>query len=488
MRCVAQGDTVGGQFRLISELGQGGMGTVWRAEHLRLRSHVAVKIIDPVIALDPQAVHRFLREARTAAALRSPHIVQILDYGVDGERPYIAMELLDGESLAERLKRGGRLSVAETARVIRHVARALARAHDAEIVHRDLKPENIFVVQNDDEALIKVLDFGIAKARPMTADQSAVSLATRTGALMGTPHFMSPEQAEGLTSVDFRADLWALGVVAFECLLGELPFKGNSVTQVVLAICRDPLPVPSQIGPVLGGFDGWFARACARNPGDRFQSAKQAADAFERLESIASAPESRRSSPAPSSAASDPRAPASVGRQLAAEAFRRWALQSRMPLATLAGLLLLGGGIGLAMAPFDGAHSRAVANPVLPASALPGPSGHPSQHPPAPTDAPAPQAPLPQAILTAPTQPGGPLLERDASAASSPQAEPAKGLDRAARAGAVNGANGPTNADRSDRRQHPAMSKATASRRARKSSTVGRGQDPASRRNIDLGF
>jgi eukaryotic-like serine/threonine-protein kinase len=278
------GQTLGGKYRLVRLLGQGGMGSVWHAEHLTLSSPVALKLIDPSTAKDPDTVQRFLREARTAAALRSPHVVQILDYGVDGDTPYIAMELLDGESLAERLTRAGRLSTRETARMIQHVARAIGRAHEAGIVHRDLKPENVFIVKNDDEEVIKVLDFGIVKANPAALGGSAAPASTRTGTLLGTPYYMSPEQAAGEKSVDHRADIWALGVIAFKCLIGHLPFRGDSVGKLILEICSQPLPVPSHIGKVPHGFDTWFARACSRDPAQRFQSAKQAAAEFGRLD------------------------------------------------------------------------------------------------------------------------------------------------------------------------------------------------------------
>jgi serine/threonine protein kinase len=278
-----EGEVLGGKYRLINRLGTGGMGSVWRAEHLTLNSPVALKLIEPTTARESDALHRFLREARTAAALRSPHVVQILDYGVDGDSPYIVMELLDGESLAERLARQTRLSPSETARIIQHISRALGRAHEAGIVHRDLKPENVFLVKNDDEEVAKVLDFGIVKADPNTFGTANSGAATRTGTLLGTPYFMSPEQAEGVKSVDFRADIWALGVIAYRCLIGQLPFCGDSVGRLILEICSRPLPVPSQRGPVPDGFDAWFARACARDASDRFESAKRAAAELSRL-------------------------------------------------------------------------------------------------------------------------------------------------------------------------------------------------------------
>ncbi len=327
------------------------MGTVWRAHHLSLQCPVALKLINPAIAIDPHAVERFLREARTAAALRSLHVVQILDYGVDGDTPYIAMEMLDGESLAERLKRDGISSLAETARVIRHVSRALTRAHEAGIVHRDLKPENIFIVKNDDDAVIKVLDFGIAKTMTTRFDTSKASMRTRTGSVMGTPHFMSPEQADGVVAVDYRADLWALGVIAFECLLGKLPFTGDSLTRITLAICSDPLPVPSEIGPVPSGFDDWFARACARDPAARFNSAKEAADAFNQLERGAGgAPASQRTpQPSPSVEAAEPALDIEaneLGLQVTLRAARRRRLVKTASIA-LFGATLVGAAVGL---------------------------------------------------------------------------------------------------------------------------------------------
>jgi serine/threonine-protein kinase len=259
------------------------MGSVWRAEHLTLNSAVALKLIETPDETDPTSLQRFLREARLAAALRSPHVVQMFDYGVDQQTPYIAMELLEGESLADRLERVGRLSGAETARVIVHVARAMTRAHEAGIVHRDLKPDNVFIVRNDDEEVMKVFDFGIAKAHPAGLGSPAVT-ATRAGALLGTPSYMSPEQAQGARDIDFRTDIWALGVMAYRCLLGRLPFTAGSIGQLILAICSQPLPVPSHHGSVPNGFDRWFARACARLPRDRFASAKEAALALTLLQ------------------------------------------------------------------------------------------------------------------------------------------------------------------------------------------------------------
>jgi len=255
------------------------MGAVWRAEHVQLGTPAAVKLIDASFAENEEALSRFKREAQAAATLRSPHVVQILDYGVDEGTPYIAMELLDGESLADRLQRRRCLTPAETSTLVTHVARAVGKAHDAGIVHRDLKPENIFVVRNDDEEVGKVLDFGIAKSTGQGAG-AAVGPQTQTGAMLGTPYYMSPEQAAGRKEVDHRADLWAMAVIAYECLLGRRPFDDDTLGGLVLSICTGEIPVPSQVGPVPPGFDAWFARGCARDPCWRFQSVRDLAQSL----------------------------------------------------------------------------------------------------------------------------------------------------------------------------------------------------------------
>jgi serine/threonine-protein kinase len=271
------------KYLLIERLGEGGFGSIWRAEHQVLKSPVAVKLIDLEVARREGAVERFLREAQATAVLRSPHVVQVLDYGLDKraengvecEQPFIVMELLEGENLADRISRLGKISPLETVRIVTHVARAISRAHELGIVHRDLKPENIFLVNNGDAEVAKVLDFGVAKiVSPMDLNRNTY---TQTGSMVGTPYYMSPEQAQGNKTVDYRSDLWALGVIAFEMLTGQRPFDSDALGDLVLCICMRDLPIPSQFGPVPGGFDEWFARAVAREPDSRFQSARELA-------------------------------------------------------------------------------------------------------------------------------------------------------------------------------------------------------------------
>lgn len=264
------------RYRLVEPLGSGGMGAVWRAEHLSLRSPVAVKMLNPAIADDPEMLERFLREAQAAAALRGNYVVQVFDYGVHDGMPFIAMELLSGFTLGTRLVASRRLSYADLAWTFAHVSRAVTKAHELGIVHRDLKPDNIFIVRDGDEERAKVLDFGIAKvlpsSNPLEEDNSKT---TRTGTVLGTPFYMSPEQARGNRTVDYRADLWSMGVIAFECLTGRLPFTSSALGDLVVKICTQPAPLPSSLAEVPPGFDDWFERACQKAPEDRFQSMRE---------------------------------------------------------------------------------------------------------------------------------------------------------------------------------------------------------------------
>jgi serine/threonine-protein kinase len=280
MTAVSAGTLLAGKYRLERVIGRGGMGSVWRAEHLGLSAPVAVKVLNLTeIAPTPEALQRFHREARAAASVRSPHVVQVLDHGVDetSNAPYIVMELLEGESLAVRLRRVGRISPEETMLILTHVARALARAHEAGIVHRDLKPDNVFLVQNEEEVVAKVVDFGIAKTQVFGLDAEA---ATRTGAVMGTAYYMSPEQISGSRNLDLRTDLWAFAVMACECLTGQRPFVADSIGGLTLVICLEPVRLPSSLAPVPAGFDAWFLRAVNRDPKQRFDSAREAAEAL----------------------------------------------------------------------------------------------------------------------------------------------------------------------------------------------------------------
>jgi len=254
------------------------MGSVWTARHVLLDLPVAVKFI---VAGNATAGRlRFEREAKAAAMLQSPHVVHIHDYGVDTDAPYLVMELLEGEDLSTRLATRTRLSPCETAAIVIQVARALRRAAEAAIVHRDLKPSNVFIVRGDEDEggeIVKVLDFGVAKAPRITLDGEA----TKTGTIVGSPRYMSPEQARARAGVDPRSDLWSLAVIAYRALTGRVPFPGDDLPGLVLRICAGRPPPPSQVVPELGtAFDAFFERALQPDPDQRFQTARAFATAF----------------------------------------------------------------------------------------------------------------------------------------------------------------------------------------------------------------
>jgi serine/threonine-protein kinase len=258
------------------------MGSVWRAIDLCEDRECAVKILHRTA---PERMShlagRFLREAKVATAIDSPNAVRVLDYGVDGELPFIVMELLEGETLAARLRRSGRMTAVETFGVVDQVAKALAKAHEIGVVHRDLKPANIFLSRASEGTLVaKVLDFGIAKI----IDEETISRdLTETGALLGTPHYMSPEQIDGARYVDLRADLWSLAVIAFECMTGRRPFQGDGLRSLFLAICVRERPLASSLCPVPAGFDAWFAKCTNTDPAKRCRSAVELAEELRRV-------------------------------------------------------------------------------------------------------------------------------------------------------------------------------------------------------------
>jgi eukaryotic-like serine/threonine-protein kinase len=285
------GEHIGSNVQLLKPLGAGGMGEVWLGKHLTLHTEVAVKFVTEEYAQNPAIRQRFAREAAAAAKVKSPHIVQVFDHGfTPDDAPYIVMELLQGEELSDRLKRTGTVSLPELVAIVRQTCKGLSKAHQAGIVHRDIKPQNLFLTESDGDVFVKVLDFGIAKE----ADQ--VSSMTQTGAMLGTPYYMSPEQIQNSKDVDLRFDLWALAVLAYEALTGTKPFDGETIGAISFAIFEGSFPAPSTHVPGLPAtIDNWFSRAFAKRPADRFQSAREFADAFV----AAVPPDSRSMRPGP---------------------------------------------------------------------------------------------------------------------------------------------------------------------------------------------
>lgn len=263
-----------GDYRILGLLGRGGMGVVYEAEHLGLRTLVALKMLHPDLAGAPEVLERFRREAQRAAALRHPGIVSVLDYGQDESgAPFMALELLRGESLQELLEREGPLPVATVVTVVSRVLEALTYAHAEGVIHRDLKAANVFLARGQarqDPAVVKVVDFGIAKA---TADRERL---TRTGAILGSPEMMPPEQVVSAGKVDARADVYAAGALTFQLLTTRPPVSGDTVFEVVSRVARGDIERhPRNLrNDVPIWLDGVVAMALAHEPSQRFQSAE----------------------------------------------------------------------------------------------------------------------------------------------------------------------------------------------------------------------
>ncbi|MBZ5590504.1 MAG: serine/threonine protein kinase, partial [Acidobacteriia bacterium] len=259
-----------GPYEILAPLGAGGMGEVYRARDTRLGRDVAIKVLPAVFAADPERLRRFELEAHAVAALSHPNVLAIHDVGTHEGSPYLVTELLEGETLRERLE-GESVTVREAVAVGIQIAKGLTAAHEKGIVHRDLKPSNVFLT-NDDQ--IKLLDFGLAKlTRPEPAPgamtEASVS-STETGAVMGTVGYMSPEQVRGMPA-DHRTDIFSFGCVLHEMLSGERPFRGDTTGDVMAAILKeDPAPLPARLPPALAGI---VSRCLEKRPADRFSSA-----------------------------------------------------------------------------------------------------------------------------------------------------------------------------------------------------------------------
>jgi TolB-like protein/Tfp pilus assembly protein PilF len=343
-----------GHYQIVEKIGEGGMGEVYRARDERLGRDVAIKVLPAEFAADPERLKRFEREARATAALAHANILAVHDVGTHDGVPYLVEELLEGESLRERLGRGS-LTQAEVLRIAGEIAKGLAVAHEKGIVHRDLKPGNVFLTR---DGTVKILDFGLAKLVPTVPSSEAETLSqsatgtTALGGVLGTAAYMAPEQARG-RPVDQRADVFAFGVVLYEMLTGERPFRGATGTDVLAAILKDepaalPATVPQPAAEVV-------ARCLAKDPDRRYQRAGEIRAALEAVQSQTVLPQ-------PSWLAARPR--------------RRWLLAAAVAVAAIVAAVGLGpGGVGRRLlGPAGGGRSIRMA--VLPFANL---SGEPEQ-------------------------------------------------------------------------------------------------------------
>jgi eukaryotic-like serine/threonine-protein kinase len=311
------GTTIG-PYQIRDLVARGGMGDVYRASDIRLGRDVAVKVLTQTDA-DSQSVHRFVQEARVTASLDHPNIVQVFDVGIFQEKPFLVAELLEGETLGARIKRGA-VPVEEASQIISHVASGLTAAHDAGLVHRDLKPDNIFLTKH---GITKILDFGIAKLA--YEGVGAEGSRTLSGVLLGTAGYLAPEQVRG-GSVDARADLFALGAIAFEMVTGTRAFRGEHTIDTLHAIAHDPPPDLDSFGDTPTSFASIVIRLLQKEPGARFQSAALLRAALDEMTHSPGA--------------------------LVAPAWRRWSWRrsrsaARIPLMVIAAVALVGLGLVL---------------------------------------------------------------------------------------------------------------------------------------------
>jgi serine/threonine protein kinase len=275
-----------GSYRIVSEISTGGMGTVYRAQHTLLDRTAAIKLLRPQLTANGELVERFFREARAASAIQHPGIIEVFDFGFADGRSYLVMEFLEGQPLGERLRtRGGRLGEIEAAQIGRGIASALTAAHAKGIIHRDLKPDNVFLVRDPDlpsGERPKLLDFGIAKLADGGSSQ------TQTGALIGTPLYMAPEQARAAATIDARADLYSLGCILYELLVGEPPFVATGAGEIIAMHMFTPPQPPSQRVFVSGELDAIVMRLLDKDPRARFQSAGEVSEALAAIGGFAS--------------------------------------------------------------------------------------------------------------------------------------------------------------------------------------------------------
>jgi serine/threonine-protein kinase len=274
---LSTGEIIDGKYRTIRLIGEGGMGAVYEAENIRIHRKVAIKVLHAGVAETAEAVQRFEREAQAAGRIGSEHIVEVLDLGnlASGDR-YMVMEFMDGDSLGGRIKTKGRLSPAELYPIAHQLLAALDAAHGAGIIHRDLKPDNVYLLRSRSGVadFVKLLDFGISKFNQLSGD-SGFSM-TRTGAVMGTPYYMAPEQAKGAKDADHRVDLYAAGVILYESVTGEVPFNADTFNELLFKIVlEEPRPVQQLVPQIDPGFAAIINKAMTRDPAARFQTAKE---------------------------------------------------------------------------------------------------------------------------------------------------------------------------------------------------------------------
>ena len=278
---LPEGTIIAGKLRVVRQLGTGGMGAVYEVEHEFTTHRRALKMLHAEMLEHPIVVARFVREASAAGHIGNPHIVETFDAGkLDGGEPYIVMEMLQGETLGARLEKVRRLQLPELVDVIRQACDGIQAAHDAGIVHRDLKPENLFLIEKDGKPFVKILDFGVSKFDPTLT--GGADGTTKEGSALGTPYYMSPEQVDGDKDLDARTDVYALGVILYQCACGKRPFKADALPKLAVLIHEGkPAPLSERRPELPIGFVEVVHKAMARDREQRFPTPRELGAALE---------------------------------------------------------------------------------------------------------------------------------------------------------------------------------------------------------------